>query len=217
MMRINGLVPSPNLLSSLDALPEISSVDLTCGSTYMPLRARKAPLSGRDEDCITKLNYIMTMGDAPMVVDEMQKRGIKPELEVYSEYDIFQYILPMMKRGIFTEEPLWVQMLFGGNGTFPTVESMLNATNVLPKNSLFSVIGIGAAQNAMITLAMIMGHHVRVGMEDNPMFAPGEIAKSNAQLVERAVRIANELGRPVATPAQAREMLGLGAPRAYTY
>lgn len=212
-----GMVITPNLLSSLDALPELSSIDLTCGSTYMPVKARKAPLTGRDQDGLLKMNYFLTMGEAPMVATEMTKRGIKPELEVYSEYDVLQYVLPMAQKGLFGDDPLWVQMLFGGNGTFPNVESMVNATRILPKNSLFSVIGVGAAQNAMITLAMIMGHHVRVGMEDNPVYGPGELAKSNAQLVERVVRIAKELGRPIATPAQAREMLGLGAPRPYTF
>ncbi len=212
----DGLKVTENMLVSLDALPEVSSVDLTCGSVYMPLKARKPPLAGRDQDMIRKENYLMTVGDAYMVVAEMQKRHIKPELEVYSEIDILRYVLPMLRSGAFDQEPLWLQMLFGGNGTYPTVESMVNATRILPKNSLLSVIGIGACQTAMITLAMIMGHHVRVGMEDNPVYAPHQPAESNAQIVERVVRIANELGRPVATPDQAREMLGLGAPRIFS-
>ena len=60
-----------------------------------------------------------------------------------------------------------------------------------------------------------MGHHIRVGLEDSVYYGPHQLATSNAQLVERAVRIARELGREVATPAQAREMLGLGEPRKY--
>lgn len=213
----NGMVVTPNLLTSLDALPEISSIDLTCGSTYMPLKARPAPLTGRDQDTLLKFNYLMTMGDAPMVAKEMVKRGIKPELEVFNPQDLMLYVYPLIKQGILGNEPHWVQMLFGGNGFFPNVQSMELAAAQLPKNSLFSVIGVGACQTAMITLAMIMGHHVRVGLEDNYFYAPGQLAKSNAQMVERAVRIAQELGRPIATPTQAREMLGLGAPRPYTY
>jgi len=64
----------------------------------------------------------------------------------------------------------------------------------------------------MTTLAALMGGHVRVGLEDNIYYGRGEKASSNAQLVRRAVRIVQELNREVATPAQAREMLGLGAP-----
>lgn len=208
---------SPMLLVSLDALPEVSSVDLACASSYMPTRARKAPLTGRDQDGISKINYLMTQGEAIQVVEEMQTRGIKPELEVFSPDDIMNYIVPLIKKGVLKDESYWVQVIFGGNGTMTSIENMLHATQMMPENSLFSVIGIGAAQTAMITLAMLMGHHVRVGLEDNFVYAPGDLAKSNAQMVERVVRIAKELGRAVATPAQAREMMGLGAPRAYTF
>lgn len=207
----------PMLLTSLDALPEVSSIDLTCASSYMPTRARRAPLTGRDQDGLAKINYLMTQGEAIQVVEEMQQRGIKPELEVFSPDDIMGYILPMIKNGILADQPYWIQALFGGNGTYASVESMMHATQCMPENSLFSVIGVGACQTAMITLAMIMGHHVRVGLEDNFFYEPRVLAQSNAQMVERVVRIAKELGRPVATPAQAREMMGLGAPRAYTF
>ena len=89
------------------------------------------------------------------------------------------------------------------------------AMQMLPPDTIFSTINIGGAHNAMMTQSIIMGNHVRVGLEDVTYYAPHQLVTSNAQLVERAVRIAKELGRPVATPAQAREMLGLGAPRQY--
>lgn len=206
---------SPMLLTALDALPEVSSIDLACASTYMPMRARKAPLTGRDQDTISKINYFLTQGESVQVVNEMQDRGIKPELEVFSPDDIMNYIVPMIKKGILKDQPYWVQVIFGGNGTLTSIDNLLRTTQLMPENSLFSVIGIGAAQTAMITAAMIMGHHVRVGMEDSPLYGPGQLAESNAQLVERVVRIAKEIGRPVATPEQAREMMGLGSPREY--
>jgi 3-keto-5-aminohexanoate cleavage enzyme len=81
----------------------------------------------------------------------------------------------------------------------------------MPSESMFSVIGIGAYQLPLHVLSIILGGHVRVGMEDNVYYRRGELATSNAQFVERIVRIANELGREVATPAQARQMLGLPA------
>ena len=74
---------------------------------------------------------------------------------------------------------------------------------------MFSAIGIGPLQLPINTLSLIMGGHIRVGMEDNVYYRRGELAKSNAQFVERAVRLCHELNREVATPAQAREMLGL--------
>ena len=64
-------------------------------------------------------------------------------------------------------------------------------------------------------MALIQGFHVRVGMEDNVYIDRGKLAESNAQLVEKIVKIAELVGRPVATPSQAREMLGLGAPKTW--
>ena len=125
-----------------------------------------------------------------------------------------KYIGTLLKEDAI-EEPYWFQMLFGGSGVYPCAEMMMLAAKLLPEKSLFSVIGVGACQSAMITLAIALGHHVRVGLEDNLFYGPHDLAKSNAQFVERVVRIAKELGRPIATPAQAREMMGLGAPRSY--
>ena len=65
------------------------------------------------------------------------------------------------------------------------------------------------AQWSVLSTAISLGGHVRVGMEDNPFLTPGEYAKSNAELVEKIVRIARDLGRDIATPAEARAMIGL--------
>jgi 3-keto-5-aminohexanoate cleavage enzyme len=67
----------------------------------------------------------------------------------------------------------------------------------------------------MTTMSILMGGHVRVGLEDNIYYSRGRKLRGNGEAVERAVRIASELNREVATPAQARELLGLGEPRAY--
>ena len=79
-----------------------------------------------------------------------------------------------------------------------------------PRTRTWSVIGVGRAQTPMAMLALAMGGHVRVGLEDNIYYRRRELATGNAQLVERAVRLAGELERPVATPDQARGLLGLG-------
>jgi 3-keto-5-aminohexanoate cleavage enzyme len=71
------------------------------------------------------------------------------------------------------------------------------------------VAGIGAAQLPLATLAIVLGGHVRVGFEDNVYYRKGELAVSNAQLVARIARISAELDRPVATPDEARAMLGI--------
>ena len=76
----------------------------------------------------------------------------------------------------------------------------------------FSVIGIGPWQTPILTMAILMGLNVRTGMEDNIYYSHGELCQDNAQLVERVVRIARELGREIATPKQARQMLDLSEP-----
>jgi 3-keto-5-aminohexanoate cleavage enzyme len=83
---------------------------------------------------------------------------------------------------------------------------------MIPDGSQWSICGIGRAQLQLGLIAMAMGGHVRTGLEDNIYYHKGDLATSNAQLVERLVRIAGEIGRPVASPAEARAILGLKTP-----
>lgn len=208
----DGTIGDP-LMASIKAKPEVASIDITCFAQDMPMKARKAPLFGRDEDCIEPFYYYMTNENAKMVASTMYENGIKPEYELFGINDL-KYLLMLIKEGI-AEEPYWLSMLFNGNGTFPLPDIMLAATRVMPEKALLNVIGIGAAQFPMLAMAIVLGHHVRVGLEDNVFYGPRQLAVSNAQMVERVVRLATEIGRPIATPAEAREMMGLGEPRAY--
>jgi 3-keto-5-aminohexanoate cleavage enzyme len=81
----------------------------------------------------------------------------------------------------------------------------------LPADSLFSVIGLGKFQWPLVTMGIIMGGNVRVGLEDNLYLNRGEKLRGNGAAVEKVVRIAAEFGREIATPAQARAMVGLSA------
>ena len=90
-----------------------------------------------------------------------------------------------------------------------TPQALLYMVEQLPPDASWTVAGIGSAQLPLGTLAILLGGHVRVGFEDNVYYRKGELASSNAQLVARIARISEELNRPVATPAQARAMLGL--------
>ena len=80
----------------------------------------------------------------------------------------------------------------------------------LPAGASWTVAGIGAAELPLATLAILLGGHVRVGFEDNVYYRKGELGSSNAQLVERIARISRELERPLATPNEARAILGIG-------
>lgn len=136
------------------------------------------------------------------------ERDIKPEMEVY--YAAMLWAVQNLIKKDLLKKPYWMQLIFStGSFEFPTAEALTKMMHALPRASIFSVIGVGPHQLPLTTMSIIMGGHVRVGLEDNVFYRKGELAKSNAQLVERTVRIAGELGRKIATPSQAREMLGL--------
>lgn len=186
------------MLASIPAKPEVASLDIHCFCEDMPMKARKAPLFGRDEDAILKFHYSISPDTAKYVAQLMDEQGIKPEFEMFDIADV-KYLNRLAKDGT-AKTPYWVSMLFNGNGTIPTPDMMLAATRALPDNSLLNVIGIGAAQFPMLAMAMILGHHVRVGLEITCFMLPRELAQGNGQMVERVVRLARELGRPIATP-----------------
>jgi 3-keto-5-aminohexanoate cleavage enzyme len=96
-------------------------------------------------------------------------------------------------------------------GSLPTVENVLQLLKEFPEGALWLCSAIGPYQLPLTTLATLMGGHVRVGLEDNVYYSRGRKAKSNAELVNRAVRIGRELNREIATPAQTRAILGLKA------
>jgi len=199
--------------TALPARPELGSLDIYNLSAKMKLKARKAPLTGRDEDSFLDYNFFMPIKTCTEIAKRMIDNGIKPEWEIFA-MDNLHMLNNMIANGL-AEPPHWMQVAFGPIEIQPCMEKLLDATMTMPADSLLSVLSVGACQTAMATMAILLGHHVRVGLEDNIYYHSGELAQSNAQQVERIVRIARELGREVATPAQAREMIGLGAPRQY--
>ena len=174
----------------------------------MPLKDRKAPLPHPRNGFMFDACIPTTYADVHMYAKTMKERGIKPEIEIYhpGQYWVLQDLI----RGGAIDPPYIVQFVMGfQTSSFATPANVLAMINELPPNSIFAVIGVGAFQNAMNVMGIIMGGHVRVGMEDNIYYKKGEKVKSNAQVVARVKRIAEELNRDIATVAQAREMLGL--------
>jgi 3-keto-5-aminohexanoate cleavage enzyme len=139
---------------------------------------------------------------------EMREKGIKPELECFNNGHVNE-VYRLIDRGAL-EEPYYFNLVFG-HGTFtpPTPENVLNLVSNLPENSEFNLLAVGRHQLPLTTLSMILGGHVRIGMEDNLYYRKGEPAQSNSQLVERTARIADLLDADLATPAETRERLGL--------
>jgi 3-keto-5-aminohexanoate cleavage enzyme len=195
-------------VACLEAMPEVASLNLTPDMSKFKTKARPAPLlhphPGIDYDACWPISYKQVTWFAT----EMKKRGIKPELETYHTggAHVVRYLID---EGLI-ERPYWVQTVMGyQTASYPSVDHVIHLLRDLPEGTLWLCSGIGPYQLPMTTLATLLGGHVRVGLEDNIYFKRGEKMKSNRQAVERAVRIAHELNREVATPRQARKMLGI--------
>jgi 3-keto-5-aminohexanoate cleavage enzyme len=138
---------------------------------------------------------------------DMHQLGIKPEMEIF-DISMIRNALDLVDIGL-VESPLHMDFVMGLKGAIPaTVENLVHLKNCLPAGSTWSVAGIGPHQLPMNIMALVMGGHCRVGLEDNIFYRKGQHA-SNEQLVERMVRLAGELGREVATPDDARRILHL--------
>lgn len=194
--------------SCLAAGPEVASLNLAPDMSQFKLKERRPPLpfprpALEIDECIP-----FSYGQIHQFAAEMKRRGIKPELEVY--HPGCAWVVRYLIEHSLLEKPYWIQTVMGyQTGSFPTVENTIELLKEFPAQSLWLCSAIGPYQLPLTTLATLMGGHVRVGLEDNVYYSRGQKAKSNAELVARSVRIATELNRPVATPAEARSMLGL--------
>jgi 3-keto-5-aminohexanoate cleavage enzyme len=138
----------------------------------------------------------------------MRDGGIRPELEAY-DIGMVATAERLLGEGLLAE-PLLYNFVMGVPGGIPaTAENLLAMLANRPRPGPWTATGIARHQLPLGTLATVLGGHVRVGFEDNIYLRRGELAKSNADLVARARRIAEELGRPVATPEQARTILAV--------
>ena len=162
--------------------PEIASFD--CGSLNFGQRV-----------------FVNSPGFLDELAARMEKHGVLPEIECFEPGHVANAIR-LIDEGKL-KPPFWFQFVLGVRGGSPgTVKQLLHLLEMMPAGAHWSVCGIGRAQLPLGMAAMAMGGHVRTGLEDNIYYHKGQLAESNAQLVARLVRIAGEVGRPVATPAR---------------
>ena len=143
-----------------------------------------------------------------LAAKRMREYGIKPEIEVFDMGHIRQ-AKHWLKEGLIDDPPYFQLCMGAGWGIEATPENLLVMKNALPPGVVWSVLGVGRMQLPMITMAMLSGGHVRVGVEDNIYLRRGELLKSNAQIVEVAANIIQQLQGEVANTNEAREILGL--------
>ena len=170
--------------------PEMATLD--CGTCNF----------GGDDIFVNTENTIIEFAE------KMNARNIKPEIEVFDK-GMIDMAIRLNKKG-YIKSPMHFNFVMGVNGGISgTMRDLLFMAESIPCGSTFTVSGVGRTQLDMNTAAILMGGHVRVGFEDNVNLKKGVKAESNADFVKRIKEIATLLGREIATPDEAREILGI--------
>jgi len=158
--------------------------------------------------------FINHPNDIVRLAESFKEYGVVPEVEVY-ESGMIDVVSRLVKKGIITHTPLHIQFVLGVPGGMSGKPKNLmymieHLASEIP-TATWAVAGIGRWHIPTSMVAMVTGGHIRAGFEDNIFYHKGVVADSNAQLIARLARIAKEIGRPIATPEQAREILALPA------
>jgi 3-keto-5-aminohexanoate cleavage enzyme len=191
-----GLFSEEERLNALPLMPDLASLD--CGSMNFGERIFENPPA-----LLRRL------------AKEITCRGIVAEIECF-DLSMVENARRLGRDNLLPGpgSRWWFQFCLGVRGGAPCgAASLLAMRSLLPPDAEWSVLGVGRGQLAMAFLALAEGGHVRTGLEDNIYYRTGELARSNAQLVARIVNLASELGRPVASTQEAREILGIAASR----
>lgn len=196
-----------------DQNPQIAAA----GSTLCAPEQRVAHVKALQPEICTLDFNTMWSGQAcvinsPRNIEIMAKQiydaGVKPEVEIFDSGDLHM-VKDFVARGII-RTPMMVQMVLGVRfGAEANPETMAYLVSQLPPDTEWAAFGIGRMAFPMLAQAFLLGGHVRIGMEDTAYIRKGENCVSNSQLVEKAVSIINSLGGSIATPPEARRILGL--------
>lgn len=177
-------------LQPTELFPEMATLD--CGTLNF----------GGDEVFTNTENTIKYFGE------KMIERGVKPELEVFDK-SMIDMALRLHRKG-YIQSPMHFDFVMGVNGGISgEMRDFVFLRESIPADATYTVAGVGRYEFPLAALAIIDGGHVRVGFEDNVYISKGVLARSNGELVGKVVRMAKEMGREIATPAEARRILGL--------
>jgi len=152
--------------------------------------------------------FINSPAMARKLARDLINAGIKPEIEIYHS-GVINEAITLCNSGLLTKPMIFSFAMGIHGGVTATCKNLLNLIDNLPPDSHWSVLGIGPAQLPMNIHAILLGGHVRTGLEDNVYYRKGELATGSAQLVERVVRLSEEVGREIANPEDARKILNL--------
>ncbi len=215
-----GMTPQERLRGASMCQPELASFNL--GSMNFSMHPVARRYSPEDYQFDWEQGYVEgtkdfifpnTFGSMEVFVNTMKEKNVRPEFEAYDVGHL--YNLKFMETSGFVKPPYWIQFVLGVLGALAaTPEDLITMKQTAdrlfgPQNYRWSVIGVGYPMEFnMAAMAIMMGGHVRVGLEDNIFIKRGVLA-TNVDLVEKVKRLAVEFEREIATPDEAREMLGL--------
>jgi uncharacterized protein (DUF849 family) len=181
--------PEKRVEHVLKLKPEICTLDLVTGQVF-------GGIVISTEQVLTRMATLV------------REAGVKPEIELFDAGDAV-LAKHLIEKGVL-EGPGMYSFVMGLNFAVPAdTESMTYLRNLLPAGAQWQGFGIGRNQYSMVMQSVLLGGHARVGLEDNAFISRGQFAKSNAEMVEKARRMITDLGPAIATPAQARGILGL--------
>jgi 3-keto-5-aminohexanoate cleavage enzyme len=195
-----GVPPEERVAHIRDLRPEMAALNM--GSMNYAIYSEKRKVFYHDHV------FVNPFHDIQLFLETMNGAGVRPEMECFDAGHIGN-TRPLIDMGVL-EPPFQFSLIMGVLGGIPgTTRHLVDQVDGLPENSHWQVIGIGLKQWPLVAAAITMGGNVRVGLEDNFYVEEGLMAKSNGELVEKAARLCRDLGREVASIADARTQLGL--------
>ena len=197
-----GIPPEDRVAHVRDLRPEMAALNM--GSMNYAIYSDKKKTFYHDHV------FANSFKDIQFFLETMKNAGVRPEMECFDAGHIGN-TRPLIDMGVLAP-PFQFSLIMGVLGGIPgTTRHLVDQVDSLPPGSHWQVIGIGLNQWPLVAAAITMGGNVRVGLEDNFYVEDGKMAKSNGDLVEKAGRLARDLGREVATSTEARAQLGLEA------
>jgi 3-keto-5-aminohexanoate cleavage enzyme len=188
-----GITTDDERAASVRLAPEVASFD--CGSTNFGGGV-----------------FVNSPAFLESLASDMHEHLVTPEIEIF-DTGMIENARELINRELLTP-PHWFQFVLGIRGGAPaTARELTHMVDSLPAGAQWSVCAIGRHQLPMNMIAMAMGGHVRTGLEDNIYYSYRQLATGNPQLVERLARLAREMGREIAKPDEARQMIGVSARR----
>ena len=185
-----GRVELDERLGCIELRPEMATLD--CGSINL------------GDDWVFRNPYTFLKRAA----ERMRELEIAVEIETFDS-GMIRNGLRLIREGLIPGPGIWQLCLGVAGGAAADLQTIAYLLSRLPEGAIWSTLGIGRHQLEVNVLSLLYGGHIRTGLEDNVYYRRGELARSNVQLVERIVRLAGEFDRPVASPAQARRLLGV--------